>query len=88
MAITLMQPIEIERLIEAGLTGSEATVEGDGAHFTALVVCADFEGKSRIERQQLVYDTVRMQLVDGTLHALSIKTMTPDEWQAIDNKGI
>lgn len=78
-----MQPEEIQRLIEAGLKGAEAYVEGDGAHFTALVVSSEFTGKSRIQRQQLVNDTVRKQLLDGTLHALSIKTLTPEEWQAM-----
>lgn len=83
-----MQPEEIKRLIEAGLPGAEATVEGDGAHFTALVISSEFAGKSRLQKQQLVYDTVRKQLLDGTLHALSIKTMTPQEWQEIDlNEG-
>ncbi len=80
-----MQPEEIRRLIEAGLNGAEAHVEGDGAHFTAIVVCPEFTGKSRIQKQQMVYDTVRKQLLDGTLHALSIKTFTPDEWQQLDD---
>ena len=79
-----MTPKEIETLIMAGLPDSEAYVEGDGAHFTALVICPAFEGKTRIQKQQLVYDTVRKQLLDGTLHALSVKTMTPEEWQAIN----
>lgn len=83
-----MQPEEIKRLIEAGLPDSDAYVEGDGAHFTALVICSAFAGKSRLQKQQLVYDTVRKQLMDGTLHALSIKTLTPEEWQEInENQG-
>jgi acid stress-induced BolA-like protein IbaG/YrbA len=82
-----MQPEEIRRLIEAGLANSEAHVEGDGAHFTAVVVCPAFIGKSRIQKQQLVYDTVRVQLLDGTLHALSVKTFTPEEWEKQLNKG-
>ena len=83
-----MQPEEIKRLIEAGLADSDAYVEGDGAHFTALVICSAFAGKSRLQKQQLVYDTVRKQLMDGTLHALSIKTLTPEEWQEInENQG-
>lgn len=81
-----MQPKQIEELIMAGLADSEAYVEGDGAHFTALVVCPAFADKSRVQKQQLVLDTVRTQLLDGTLHALSIKTMTPDEWQALEGK--
>lgn len=76
-----MQPEEIKHLIETGLAHSEAYVEGDGAHFTAIVICPEFAGKSRIQKQQMVYDTVRTQLMDGTLHALSITTFTPDEWQ-------
>ncbi|MFZ2315177.1 MAG: BolA family protein [Gammaproteobacteria bacterium] len=82
-----MQTQEIERLIEAGLSGSEATVEGDGTHFNALVISPVFAGKTRIQRQQLVYDTVRSQLLDGSLHALSLKTMTPEEWQTVDNNS-
>ncbi len=82
-----MQPETIRSLIEAGLQGAEAHVEGDGAHFTAIVVCPAFVGKSRIEKQQLVYDTVREHLLDGSLHALSIRAFTPDEWEAIDPEG-
>ena len=74
-----MQPEEIKLLIEAGLPEAMASVEGDGAHFQAIVISALFTGKSRIARQQLVYDTVKKQLLDGTLHALSIKTFTPEE---------
>jgi acid stress-induced BolA-like protein IbaG/YrbA len=82
-----MQPKEIEELIMTGLADSDAYVEGDGAHFTALVICPAFANKSRLQKQQLVYDTVKKQLLDGSLHALSIKTMTPDEWQAQQNQN-
>lgn len=80
-----MQPDVIRDLIEAGLPESEAHVEGDGAHFTAVVVCPAFVGKSRLQKQQMVYDTVKSQLLDGSLHALSIKAFTPDEWEALDD---
>lgn len=82
--MNIMQPEEIKRLIEAGLPESEAFVEGDGSHFLACVVCAAFAQKSRIQKQQMVYDTVRPQLLDGTLHALSVKTFTPEEWDKLD----
>jgi len=81
-----MHPDQIRDLIEAGLPESMAHVEGDGAHFSAVVVCPAFSGKSRIQKQQLVYDTVRTQLLDGTLHALSVKSFTPKEWQAIEEQ--
>lgn len=80
-----MEPDAIRDMIEAGLTDCQAHVEGDGAHFTAVVVCPDFVGKTRIQKQQMVYDTVREHLLDGSLHALSIKAFTPDEWEALDD---
>lgn len=80
-----MQPEVIRELIEAGLPASEAHVEGDGAHFTAVVVCPAFIGKTRLQKQQMVYDTVKSHLLDGSLHALSIKAFTPEEWEAIDD---
>ena len=82
----VMNPEDIKQRIEAGLPHSEAHVEGDGAHFTAAVMCPAFAGKSRIERQQLVYNTVKSQLLDGTLHALSVKTYTPDEIDQSNNQ--
>jgi acid stress-induced BolA-like protein IbaG/YrbA len=82
-----MQPEEVKRLIEAGIENCEAFVEGDGAHFRAFVVSPVFSGKSRVQKQQIVNDTVRAQLLDGSLHALSIKTFTPEEWDALDPEG-
>lgn len=82
-----MQPEEIERLIKAGLPNADAYVEGDdGTHFNALVISEDFIGKTRVQRQQLVYDTVREYINNGSLHALSLRTMTPEEWQDMEAK--
>jgi acid stress-induced BolA-like protein IbaG/YrbA len=81
-----MQPNEIKTLIEAGLPHTEAFLEGDGSHFTAIIVSPAFEQLSRVKRQQLVYATVKEQLLDGRLHALSLKTYTPEEWQALNQK--
>lgn len=77
-----MHPNTITTLIQAGLPTATVTVDGDGTHFNAVVIAPDFAGKSRIQRQQMVYDTVRTQLLDGSLHALSVKACTPEEWQA------
>ena len=76
-----MQPEEIQRLIEAGLPGSRAIVEGDGSHFQAVVVSDEFSGKSLVQKQKLVYATVNDKIASGELHALSIKTYTSDEWE-------
>ena len=77
-----MQPEKIKTLIETGLNPSTAIIEGDdGRHFTATVISPAFSGKNRIQKQQLVYATLEKYITDGTIHAISIKTFTPEEWQ-------
>jgi acid stress-induced BolA-like protein IbaG/YrbA len=76
---------QIEDLIREGLPN--ATVEvvdqvGDGNHFQAVVVAPIFAGKALVERHQLVYGSLRGAMADQ-IHALSIKTYTPDEWAKI-----
>jgi acid stress-induced BolA-like protein IbaG/YrbA len=75
-----MQPDNIKTLIETGLPNSIVTVDGDGRHFNAIVITPEFEGKSRIEKQQLVYATLGDRIATGVIHAISIKTFTPQEW--------
>lgn len=72
----------IKELIEAHLYNSTALVEGaDGQHFSAVVISPEFTGKNRIQKQQLVYAALGNHIADGSLHAISIKTFTPDEWR-------
>ncbi len=72
-------PADIQHYIAAGLTCDHLEVEGDGQHFFATIVSAEFEGKSRIGRHQRVYQALgdRMR---AEIHALSMKTLTPAEW--------
>jgi acid stress-induced BolA-like protein IbaG/YrbA len=74
-----METQAIAQLIRAGLPDAAVQVHGDGRHFEALVISAAFVGKSPIERQRLVMATVRAQIDSGELHALSIKTLTPEQ---------
>lgn len=80
-----METDAVEKLIRAGMPGAEVTVTGDGSHFEAVVVSADFTGKSPIQKQRLVMAAVKPQIESGELHALSIKTFTPDQWA--DQRG-
>ncbi|OGO93110.1 MAG: BolA family transcriptional regulator [Coxiella sp. RIFCSPHIGHO2_12_FULL_44_14] len=68
----------IKHWIELHLANSQAFVEGDGHHFTATVICADFMGLSTLERHRRVYSALgnRMQ---ADIHALSLKVLTPEE---------
>ncbi|HMU99618.1 MAG TPA: BolA family protein [Rhodocyclaceae bacterium] len=78
----MMLPEQIKQLIQAGLPCAHLAVDGDGHHFEAVVVSAEFAGKNRVQRQQRVYQTLRERLDSGELHALSFKTYTPEEWNA------
>lgn len=81
-----MTPQEIKSLIEAGIEGSEAIVEGDdGAHFEAVVISDAFEGLSLVKKHQLVYKTLGDKM-KAEIHALSIRPMTRAEWDK--NSGL
>jgi stress-induced morphogen len=71
---------ELKQRIESTLPGARAEVEdltGGGDHFRAEVVSEQFSGLSRIEQHQLVYGVFGEE-VGGAIHALSIKTSTPE----------
>ena len=77
-----MDPSEITHLIEKGFENAIVKVmSDDNTHFEALVVAEEFEGKRPLARHQLVYRCLGA-LVGNEIHALSIKAMTPGEWQA------
>ena len=75
-----MENDAVKQLIENGLPGSEVLVTGDGRHFEAVVISDEFEGKSLIQKQRMVMATVKTQIESDELHALSIKTFTPQQW--------
>ena len=71
----------VQQGIGAGLACEHLEVQGDGQHFQALVVSRAFAGKSRVQRHQLVYQALGERMREE-IHALSMKTLTPEEWQA------
>ena len=77
-----MHPELIKQLILAGMACDHLELDGDGQHFEAIVVSTEFVGKNRVQRQQRVYHTLKEKLATGELHALSFKTLTPEEWSA------
>lgn len=66
--------------IAQGLACEHLEVLGDGQHFQALVVSRAFEGKSRVQRHQLVYAALGERMREE-IHALSMRTLTPEEWR-------
>jgi acid stress-induced BolA-like protein IbaG/YrbA len=69
----------IQQLIEQGLPGARVSVEGaDGVHFEATVVSEAFRGKLPLARHRLVYGTLGERM-GGEIHALALRTLTPEE---------
>ena len=70
---------DVQAFIAQGLACEHLEVEGDGRHFFATIVSAEFDGASRVARHQRVYRALgdRMR---SEIHALSMKTLTPAEW--------
>jgi acid stress-induced BolA-like protein IbaG/YrbA len=79
-------PESIERDIARGLPCEHLTVEGDGQHFQAVIVSAAFEGKRPIQRHQMVYAVLGDRMREE-IHALSMQTLTPDQWAAQGGAG-
>jgi acid stress-induced BolA-like protein IbaG/YrbA len=77
----LPTPEQIKTYISAGLPCEHLEIEGDGQHFFATIVSSNFEGKRLIQRHQLVYAALGDRMREE-IHALSMKTLTPAEWQS------
>ena len=73
---------ELQTLIAAGLPCTHLEVDGDGRHWSAVIVSPEFEGKRLIQRHQRVYATLGARMQTDEVHALSMKTLTPAEWAA------
>lgn len=70
----------IKELITSGIPDAEVTItdlRGDGDHYAAHIVAATFEGKSRIQQHQMVYQALQGRM-GNELHALAIHTSTPE----------
>ncbi|SAK98769.1 BolA family protein [Caballeronia ptereochthonis] len=77
----LPTPEQVKDYIAGGLACQHLEVEGDGQHFFATIVSDAFVGKRLIARHQLVYAALGERMREE-IHALSMKTLTPDEWKS------
>lgn len=72
----------IKEMIETALPGARVQVSGDdGVHFEATVVCADFTGKSMLAQHRMVYDALGDKMQTGVIHAMALRTFTPQQWE-------
>jgi acid stress-induced BolA-like protein IbaG/YrbA len=77
----MVEPSSIEDSIRSGLAVTHLEVRGDGAHFEAVVVSPRFAGLPRVRQHQLVYAALGDRMREE-IHALSMKTYSPEEWAA------
>ena len=78
----MLAPQLLEDWIRAELDCEHIAVEGDGHHFSALIVSAEFADLNRVKRQQRINAILKARFDSGELHALSMQTLTPQEWKA------
>jgi len=78
----MLDPKQIKTWISAGLPCEHLDVGGDGQHFEAVIVSREFVGMGRVQRQQRVNALLKERFDSGELHALTMQTLTPDEWSA------
>lgn len=80
----MVTPEQVKTYIQSGLACDLVRVDGDGHHFEAVIVSPAFDGKNMIQQHQLVYQALGDRMREE-IHALSIKTYTPDDWARINS---
>lgn len=79
----MISPAQIEAMIQAQLPDAQIRVlTNDGEHYEVIVVSAAFEGKGLVQQHQLVYKAIQQEMLSGAIHAMAVKTFTPDAWQS------
>ena len=72
---------EVIELLQATLSLNEIVVRSEGTHYQIIAIDESFSDMTRVKRQQLIYSPLSEKISDGTIHAVSIKTFTPEQWQ-------
>jgi acid stress-induced BolA-like protein IbaG/YrbA len=83
----VLSAAQLESYITANLACDYIKVLGDdGTHFEAVIVSPAFEGKSMIQQHQLVYAALGERM-RAEIHALSMRTLTPEKWAEINSNN-
>lgn len=81
-----MNAEDVKNIIESQLQGSQVITGGEGCSFEVIVITEQFAGLMPVKKQQLVYQCLNEYIADGTIHALTIKTYTPEQWNTLQSK--
>lgn len=76
-----MDPKQVEDILSQALSLDFIKVKAEGSHYELIVVGECFAGVSRVKQQQMVYAPLMEKISDGTMHAVSIKAYTPEQWE-------
>ena len=82
----MITPGQVKEMIEAAIPDAQVQVQdltGGGDHYQVMVISSQFEGKGRVQQHQLVYGSVREAMSSEAIHALALKTYTPEAWQTV-----
>lgn len=77
----MVTPEQVKKYIADELSCEHVEVQGDGAHFEAVIVSAAFSGKNKVQQHQIVYKALGDRMREE-IHALSMQTLTPEQWAA------
>ncbi|MXP67823.1 BolA family protein [Pantoea sp. Aalb] len=84
-----METSEVQAVLVNALALEEVHVMSkDGKHFQVIAIGEMFKELSRIKKQQVIYEPLMKYIQDNKIHALSIKTYTPDEWRLNQKSNI
>ncbi|ASI89779.1 MULTISPECIES: BolA family iron metabolism protein IbaG [Vibrio] len=75
-----MDSTKVQELLQNALNLEELHVKGEGSHYEVIAVDAQFEGMSRVKKQQMIYGPLMDYIQRNDIHAVSIKAYTPEEW--------
>ena len=78
-----MKADDIKSILEQQLDKCDIKVDVDGSHVNIIVVGDIFEGKRAVQRQRLVYAALQEHIASGVIHAVNMKTYSPEEWQQL-----
>jgi acid stress-induced BolA-like protein IbaG/YrbA len=78
-----MQSEEIKQLLSESIDATHIDVNVEGSHVNVVIVSPAFEGLNPVKKQQMVYAVLSQQIADGTIHAVNMKTYTPEQWAQV-----
>ncbi|TBR44790.1 BolA/IbaG family iron-sulfur metabolism protein [Marinomonas agarivorans] len=75
-----MESNEVKALLEGAIENCQVTAEGEGCNFQLTLISNAFDGLSTVKRQQLVYSHLQDAIASGAIHAVTMKTYTPEQY--------